>query len=100
MPNPTPIDARLRQAARAGDPEAFEQLVGPHRADLHRFCTLMLGCPLQGLDLTQRTIAEARAELESGDTGALDACSSTRVWLHRMAIHACLRRIASSKEDR
>jgi DNA-directed RNA polymerase specialized sigma24 family protein len=93
MPNPTPIDARLREAARAGDPAAFEQLVAPHRADLHRYCTLMLGCPIQGVNLMHATICEARSELASPD---LDACSSTRVWLHRIATRACMRRLSQT----
>ena len=94
MPTPTPIDARLRQAARAGDPEAFEQRVAPHRADLHRYCTLMLGCPMQGLALTQATLADARDELTSGAPCGLERCSSTRVWLHRIATRACLETLA------
>lgn len=90
MSTPTPIDARLRQAARSGDADAFEQLVAPHRADLHRFCTLMLGCPVQGVNLMVATIERARADLAT-DGGDLERCSSTRVWLHRIAIRACLR---------
>jgi RNA polymerase sigma-70 factor (ECF subfamily) len=90
MSTPTPIDARLRVAARSGDPDAFEQLVAPHRADLHRFCTLMLGCPLQGANLTVMTIAHAQTELSDPDRSDLERCSSTRVWLHRIAIRSCL----------
>jgi len=93
MPTPTPTDARLRQAARAGDADAFERLVAPHRADLHRYCTLMLGCPVQGVNLVCATLAEARAELVSGSAD-IDTCSSTRVWLHRLATRGCLRQIA------
>src|SRR3954454_3364582 len=96
MPNPTPIDARLRKAARTGDPDAFEQLVAPHRADLHRYCTLMLGCPIQGLNLMQATIAAARTELTLPDPD-LDHCSSTRVWLHRISTHACLRQLTQDE---
>jgi RNA polymerase sigma-70 factor (ECF subfamily) len=96
MSTPTPIDARLRQAARSGDADAFEQLVAPHRADLHRFCTLMLGCPLQGLDLTVATIEHAHAEITAPDASGLESCSSTRVWLHRIAISACLRTLAET----
>ncbi len=92
MPQPTPIDARLREAARAGDADAFEQLVAPHRPDLHRYCTLMLGCPVQGVNLMQATIAEARTDLTIGD--GVEACSSTRIWLHRIATRACLRRLS------
>lgn len=90
MSTPTPIDARVRQAARRGDADAFEQLVAPHRADLHRFCTLMLGCPLQGANLMVVTIEHAHAEITAPDGGELDRCSSTRVWLHRIAIRSCL----------
>ncbi len=88
MSTPTPIDARLREAARNGDPHAFEQLVAPHRAYLHRFCTLMLGCPLQGANLMVATIEQAEDELAASGPGDLERCSSTRVWLHRIAIRA------------
>jgi len=98
MSTPTPIDARLRQAARGGDADAFEQLVAPHRADLHRFCTLMLGCPIQGVNLMVATIELARADLGATDGGDLERCSSTRVWLHRIAVRACLR--ATGELDR
>ena len=93
MSTPTPIDARLRQAAACGDADAFEQLVAPHRVDLHRFCTLMLGCPIRGINLMAATIEQAHAELVQSDGGDLQRCSSTRVWLHRIAIRACLREI-------
>jgi DNA-directed RNA polymerase specialized sigma24 family protein len=96
MSTPTPIDARLREAARGGDPDAFEQLVAPHRADLHRFCTLMLGCPMQGANLMVTTIEQAESELATSAVGDLDTCSSTRVWLHRIAIRACLRRVGEA----
>jgi len=98
MSTPTPIDARLRLAARNGDADAFEQLVAPHRADLHRFCTLMLGCPIQGLNLMVAAIEEARVDLGAPDGGDIERCSSTRVWLHRFAIRACLR--ATGELDR
>ena len=91
MSTPTPIDARLREAARNGDADAFEQLVAPHRADLQRFCTLMLGCPLQGTGLMVATIEHARADITGPGGSELPECSSTRVWLHRIAIRACLR---------
>jgi RNA polymerase sigma-70 factor (ECF subfamily) len=96
MSTPTPIDARLRQAASSGDADAFEQLVAPHRADLHRFCTLMLGCPVQGVNLMVATIAQAHAELATLGARDLETCSSTRVWLHRIAIRACLRQISGA----
>jgi RNA polymerase sigma-70 factor (ECF subfamily) len=90
MSTPTPIDARLREAASSGDADAFEQLVAPYRGDLHRFCTLMLGCPVQGVNLMVATIAQAHDELTTRGAAELDMCSSTRVWLHRIAIRACL----------
>jgi RNA polymerase sigma-70 factor (ECF subfamily) len=96
MSTPTPIDARLRQAATSGDADAFEQLVAPHRGDLHRFCTLMLGCPVQGVNLMVATIAQAQSELTTVGVADLETCSSTRVWLHRIAIRVCLRRIAEA----
>jgi hypothetical protein len=56
----------------------------------------MLGCPVQGLNLMVATIAQAESELATVGAADLETCSSTRVWLHRLAIRACLRRIAEA----
>ena len=91
--SPRSIDAQLRQAARAGDAAAFERLVAPYRADLHRFCTLMVGCPVQGINLVCVVLEDARAALLAGDIAELEACSSTRAWLHRLAARVCLQHL-------
>ena len=100
MDQPIPIDARLRTAASAGDPRAFDELVEPHRTDLHRYCTLMVGCPLQGQHLMRAALADARDALTAGGGVEIAACSSTRIWLHRIATQACLLRLDEREHDR
>src|SRR3954470_314587 len=81
-------DARLFEAARAGDEDAFARLVEPHRRALHAHCYRMLGSVADAEDALQDALLNAwrgRATFEGR--------SSMRSWLYTIATNACLRAI-------
>jgi RNA polymerase sigma-70 factor (ECF subfamily) len=80
------------EAARAGDEQAFRELIAPHVRELHVHCYRMLGSLLDAEDVLQETMAAAWRGL-GGFTGA----SSLRAWLYRIATNRCLNAIRDSK---
>ena len=79
-------EARLLAAARDGDGEAFERLVGIYRRQLHAHCYRMLGSLQDAEDALQETLLAAWRGL-----GGFEGRSSLRSWLYRIATNACLR---------
>lgn len=75
-------------AARAGDAEAFAELVGPHRRELHAHCYRMLGRLDDADDLVQETLTAAWLGLPGFEERA-----SLRTWLYRIATTRCLNAI-------
>jgi RNA polymerase sigma-70 factor (ECF subfamily) len=75
----------LLVAARAGDENAFGQLVKLHHEGLEQFCYLMLGDAHDGKCALEDTVLGAWRERELAEPFA-----TARMWLYRHAIIACL----------
>ena len=87
-------DEVLLGAARAGDEEAFSELVRRHQARVYRVALRMLGSDADAQDASQDTFVSAWRALPRfrGD-------SSVSTWLYRIATNRCLNRLASRRPD-
>jgi RNA polymerase sigma-70 factor (TIGR02960 family) len=79
------MQANLIERARAGDGEAFGQLVEPHRRELMVHCYRMLGSAQDAEDALQETMLAAWRGL-----AGFEGRSSVRTWLYRVATSRCL----------
>ena len=86
------VTAELISRARAGDREAFAELVDPHRPELQAHCYRMLGSLQDAEDLVQETLLAAWLGLEG-----FEGRSSVRTWLYRIATNRCLNQLRSTK---
>jgi RNA polymerase sigma-70 factor (ECF subfamily) len=75
----------LLDAARRGDERAFEQLIAPHRPELHAHCYRMLGSVQDAEDVLQEALLRAWRALSR-----FEGRSSLRSWLYTISTNACL----------
>jgi RNA polymerase sigma-70 factor (TIGR02960 family) len=71
--------------ARAGDENAFRELVDPYRGELHLHCYRILGSLQDSEDQLQETLLAAWRGLDR-----FEGRASLRAWLHRIATNRCL----------
>ena len=80
-----PVTADLIDLARAGDGEAFRQLVGPYERELQVHCYRMLGSIQDAEDALQDALLAAWQGL-----GGFEGRASVRTWLYRVTTTRCL----------
>jgi RNA polymerase sigma-70 factor (TIGR02960 family) len=88
------MTSELIQRARAGDHDAFAQLVEQHRPELQVHCYRMLGSLQDAQDLVQDSLLAAWLGLEG-----FEGRSSVRTWLYRIATNRCLNHLRSAKRQ-
>jgi len=79
------VSADLLALARAGDGEAFAELVEPYRHELLVHCYRFLGSAQDAEDAVQETLLAAWRGL-----GGFEGRASVRTWLYRVATSRCL----------
>jgi RNA polymerase sigma-70 factor (TIGR02960 family) len=79
------VTAELIDLARAGDAEAFRQLVGPHERELQMHCYRMLGSVQDAEDAMQDALLAAWQGLRG-----FEGRASVRTWLYRVVTTRCL----------
>jgi RNA polymerase sigma-70 factor (TIGR02960 family) len=85
------VTGGLLARARAGDGEAFGELMDPYRRELQVHCYRILGSAQDAEDMLQETLLAAWQAL--GDFGER---ASIRTWLYRIATSRCLNALRSA----
>ena len=75
----------LLSRARAGDHDAFGELVGPYRRELQAHCYRILGLVHDAKDMVQETLLAAWRGL-----AGFEERSSVRAWLYRACQVFCV----------
>jgi RNA polymerase sigma factor (sigma-70 family) len=78
--------------ARAGDGEAFQELIEPYRRELLVHCYRMLGSFQDAEDALQDALFAAWQAI-----GEFEERASVRTWLYRIATNRCLERASVGK---
>lgn len=88
-------EVQLVERARAGDLEAFEELLGRHQQRVMRVVLSILKEPMDTEEVAQDVFLTVFEKIDHfrGD-------SSFSTWLHRVAVNAALMRRRKSKADR
>jgi RNA polymerase sigma-70 factor (TIGR02960 family) len=86
------VIADLAARARAGDGEAFRQLVEPYRRELELHCYRILGSVHDAEDAVQETLLAAWRGL-----GQFEGRASVRTWLYQVATSCCLKALRSAR---
>src|SRR5438105_8421686 len=86
------MSTQLIDRARAGDGDAFRELVAPHRRELHVHCYRILGSAHDAEDAFQETLLAAWRGLSGFEERA-----SLRAWLYRIATNRCLNALRDRK---
>src|SRR5580692_287182 len=90
-----PVSRSTLDQARAGDEQAFRELITPHVGELRLHCYRMLGSLADAEDLLQETLLAAWRGLDN-----FAGRSSLRAWLYRIATNRCINAIRDSKRRR
>ncbi len=85
------VTADLITRARAGDGDAFRELIEPHRRELQVHCYRMLGSFQDAEDALQDTLLDAWQGL-----AGFEGRASLRTWLYRIATNRCLKALRSA----
>ena len=76
---------------KAGDEDAFRQLIGPYQGELRLHCYRILGSAQDAEDALQETLLAAWRGLAQ-----FEGRSSVRTWLYRVATSCCLKALRSA----
>ncbi len=87
-------DRALVDACLRGTPAAFDVIVARHRRAIYQVCYRFVGNHEDASDLSQETFVRAWRGLRNYKG---EAALST--WLYRIAINACLNRVAAKKPE-
>ncbi|CDO86053.1 RNA polymerase subunit sigma [Mycobacterium triplex] len=88
-------DAELLAAHVAGDRDAFGELFGRHRRQLHRLARLTTRTPEDAEDALQDAMLSAHR-----GAGSFRYDAAVGSWLHRIVVNACLDRLRRTKSQR
>src|SRR5215831_11955313 len=79
------VSRALLALARAGDEDAFGELMGPYLRELQVHCYRILGSVQDAEDVVQETLLAAWRGLSG-----FEERSSVRAWLYKIATNRCL----------
>ncbi|MDX6366381.1 MAG: hypothetical protein QOK30_1457 [Nocardioidaceae bacterium] len=85
------MSPELLDRARAGDGDAFAELVGGYRRELHVHCYRILGSVTDADDAMQDTLLSAWRSI-----AGYEGRASLRTWLYRIATSRCLNLLRSA----
>src|SRR5690349_23941862 len=91
---PDPSDQDLVRLTRAGQPEAFGDLVRRYQASVFNVCYRLLGERASAEDLAQEAFIRAHARLAQ-----YDLARPFGPWIRRVAANLCLNHLADRKSS-